>query len=124
MSNLDYPTHSTYLPCVIQGMAPAVIDFFLHRHDVPSPRENHPKTFRYLDLGCGYGATLLCLAAAYPDAEFIGVDANCEHIQTAQRIATSVGLENITFLAQTFDSDQVWQLPSMDCINSHGVLTG
>lgn len=53
--------------------------------------------FRYLELGCGQGFALAQLAAAFPHAEFLGVDFNPEHIAQARRFALAAGLENIRF---------------------------
>ena len=53
--------------------------------------------FRYLELGCGQGFGLCLLAATYPEAEFLGIDFNPEHVAHARELARSAGLRNIRF---------------------------
>lgn len=54
--------------------------------------------FRYLDLACGNGHTLILLADAYPLAEFVGIDINPAHIEKANANAKRAGLGNVTFV--------------------------
>lgn len=55
------------------------------------------RAFRYLDLACGNGLTLVILADCYPHAEFVGVDINPDHIERARGYAAEAGVSNICF---------------------------
>ncbi|MFK7857075.1 MAG: methyltransferase domain-containing protein [Granulosicoccus sp.] len=104
-------------------MAPAIIDYVVRSAGIAVPRANPTIPFRYIDLGCGYGVTLLCFAAAYPDAEFVGVDINAEHIKVARGLAKNAGLKNIEFICDGFEADTVCQLSPADYVTSHGVYS-
>jgi SAM-dependent methyltransferase len=58
--------------------------------------------FRYLELGSGQGVGLCLLAAANPNAEFVGIDFNPEHIAHSKGLAEAAGLTNIRFLEGDF----------------------
>lgn len=53
---------------------------------------------RVLEIGCGNGANLIPMAAAYPGATFLGIDASGVAIGLAQEFARRCGLENIQFV--------------------------
>src|SRR5918998_6599048 len=57
-------------------MAPGWMDFCVGAHGFEPERRG--SGYRYLDLGCGQGFGLCLLAAANPDAEFIGIDFQAE----------------------------------------------
>lgn len=56
------------------------------------------KPKRVLDLGCGLGHSLLPVAQAYPDAEFVAIEAAAPLLRFAHARAKSMGVENITFV--------------------------
>lgn len=58
--------------------------------------------FRYLDLGCGQGLNLCLLAAAHPQAEFVGVDFLPEHIAHGRGLAAAAALSNVSFVEGDF----------------------
>lgn len=65
------------------------------------------KPFRFLDLACGNGFTLCFLAQVYPSAQFVGIDINPAHVQTAQRFVEKLGITNLVFMQndiETLDS--------------------
>src|SRR5689334_21568064 len=66
----------------------------------PPQRQGRP--FRYLELGCGQGFGLCLLAAAEPDAEFVGVDFQPDHIEHATGLAETAGLSNLRFVRADF----------------------
>lgn len=55
------------------------------------------RPFRLLELGCGQGFHLCVQAANYPQAEFVGIDFNSDHIAHARSLAAAAGLVNIAF---------------------------
>src|ERR1700729_2623003 len=58
--------------------------------------------FDYCELGCGTGDTTNTLAAAHPNARFVGVDFNAEHVAFARGLAERGGLANVRFLERDF----------------------
>ncbi|MFK7857068.1 MAG: methyltransferase regulatory domain-containing protein [Granulosicoccus sp.] len=118
-----YPVDSAYVPVIVQSMAPAIIDHVVRTAGLCTPRHDTSGPFRYIDLGCGYGLTLLCFAAAYPDAQFVGVDANAGHIAKARSLADEAGLNNIELICDVFNASAVCQLPPADYVTSHGVFS-
>lgn len=81
------------------------------------------KPFRYCDLGCGPGLTLLTLAAAFPEAEFVGVDFNINHIRMAQSRADTTGLKNVKLITSDFTELPDRGLPLFDFIAISGTLS-
>ena len=53
------------------------------------------KKFRYCELGCGRGMTAAVLASAYPEADFVALDLNPEHIAYADALAGQSELKNL-----------------------------
>jgi SAM-dependent methyltransferase len=53
---------------------------------------------RVADIGCGYGASLMLLAEAYPASTFVGFDYHAESIEVARQRATAAGVgDRISF---------------------------
>ena len=90
-----------------------------NHQSAPDPR----LPFRYLDIGCGEGVTLNCLAAAYPHASFVGIDFNPEHIRSATRLAKDAGLNNIKFLHISFDAYQAENIDKFEYVAAHGIIS-
>ena len=65
-------------------------------HGVPTAS---PKACRFLEVGCGDGLTLVTLAMAYPDSQFVGVDMSQAAIARGNAIRAKLGLDNLTLLA-------------------------
>ncbi len=53
---------------------------------------------RILDIGCGLGHNVLPIAAAFPDAEVVAVDAGAPMLRYGLARAKTMGIENVTFL--------------------------
>lgn len=51
------------------------------------------------DVGCGFGASTIVMAKAYPKSTFIGFDYHKPSILTARKRAKEAGLKNVTFAA-------------------------
>jgi SAM-dependent methyltransferase len=119
----DYPTDKTYVSLVIPLLAPAFIDTAVRAQGVSAPRATGAARFHYVDLGCGYAATVLCLAAAYPEATFVGIDANPAHIETAREFAAEAGLSNAEFITARFGDLSLRAIAPAQYVVSHGVYT-
>ena len=85
--------------------------------DPPSLRQ----PFTKVELGCGCGVPLPLEAAAYPHAQFYGIDINPTHISWAKRFAAEAQLDNVHYLeigfADLFESG----IPELEFIGVHGV---
>lgn len=57
-----------------------------------------PANTRILDFGCGAGQTTLDIAAAYRDAEVVGLDVTPAQIERAERARAASGISNVRFL--------------------------
>ncbi len=79
--------------------------------------------FDYCELGAGPGDSTCTLAAAYPRARFVGVDLNPAHVTFAREMAERGGLENVRFLQRDFAELGDEQLPPLDFVGAHGVLS-
>jgi SAM-dependent methyltransferase len=73
-----------------------------------------PESFRYCDLGCGNGTTLIYLASMFPQAHFVGVDFNADHIAAAKTLAEKVQLTNIEFHQLDFADLEDWDTEAFD----------
>jgi len=80
------------------------------------------QSFVYCDLGCGTGATVLMLAASYPECEFYGIDLSAKHIEQANAAQQKAGIENATFICGSFGSARD-AVPPCDFISAHGILS-
>jgi cyclopropane fatty-acyl-phospholipid synthase-like methyltransferase len=65
----------------------------------PDARRRLNEGISVLQLGCGRGASLILLAAAFPNSRFTGVDASPEAIADARWLAQARRLDNVTFRA-------------------------
>jgi SAM-dependent methyltransferase len=81
--------------------------------------------FRYLDLGCGQGLSLIHMAALHPDSEFVGIDFMPEHIAHGRQLAQAAGLTNVTFIEGDFIalSKEAHKLGEFDFAVAHGITT-
>jgi SAM-dependent methyltransferase len=55
-----------------------------------------PTRCRFLEVGCGDGATLLPLALAYPESTFVGMDLSGTAIASGNALRDAIGLSNLT----------------------------
>lgn len=81
-----------------------------------------PARCRVLELGCGAGANLLPMAAAFPASHFIGIDLAQAPIEAARERMRTLGLDNITF--ECVDIGAFEATPAtFDYIIAHGVYS-
>ena len=77
--------------------------------------------FRYLQLGCGAGRHLLALAARFPAAAFVGVDACAEAIEKGERAREAATLDNLQLVrAELGDNAVSTELERFDFVVAHG----
>lgn len=118
-----YVSDIEYTTGFYHEQAPARIAFACLLNGVAPPRWTG--AYSYLELGCGRGFTLNLLAAANPEARFVGIDFMPGHIVEARRLAAAVGLDNVTFLETSFEEALADRdaLPEFDLITQHGVYS-
>ena len=81
--------------------------------------------FRLLELGCGQGVQLCLQAANYPQASFLGIDFNPEHIAHARSLAAAAALDNVEFRLGDFvelEKDPESLGEPFHMVLAHGVL--
>jgi SAM-dependent methyltransferase len=85
-------------------------------HGVPAAS---PAGCRFLEIGCGDGASLLPLALAYSDSMFLGMDLAESAIGQGEACRRTLGLENLTLVQADLTR---WQPPpgEYDYIVAHG----
>lgn len=82
-----------------------------------------PTHCRYLDIGCAMGTNILPMALAYPESDFVGIDASREQIALGERDAAVMGIGNCTLLAadiMELDISEGSPLGKFDYIVAHG----
>ncbi|HEY1941304.1 MAG TPA: methyltransferase regulatory domain-containing protein [Roseiarcus sp.] len=80
------------------------------------------RTARVLEIGCASGGHVIPLAAALPDARFLGVDLSGAQIAAGQARVDRLGLGNITLSARSF-ADVGEADGAFDYIVCHGVYS-
>ncbi len=79
-------------------------------------------TARVLEIGCAGGGNLIPLAAAFPDARFVGIDLSPVQIGQGRERAEAAGLANIEFREGSVTAiDEAWG--RYDYIVCHGVYS-
>ena len=119
-----YYTSVGYSAHFHREIAPDWLDFCIRARGFEARRAGRP--YRYLDLGSGPGFHLCVLAAANPQAEFVGIDCQTEHIAQAKDLAAVAGLTNVKFIQGDFlDLAVTWEteLGAFDYIAVYGILS-
>ena len=112
-----------YLANFFPNMAPDWLDFCIRAQGFDSGRAG--SSYRYIDLGCGPGFHVCLLAAANPQAEFVGIDFASD-ITHGQQLAAAVGLANVSFVQADFlDLAKSWptELGIFDYIALQGIVS-
>jgi hypothetical protein len=81
------------------------------------------KKFTYVDLACGDGTSLLAFAEAYPEASFIGIDINADHIDKAKNEQRHYGLQNIEFIEKDLTELDSLNINDADFITINGAYS-
>jgi ubiquinone/menaquinone biosynthesis C-methylase UbiE len=116
----EYVTDVPYVRGFEKDLSPTRIRLVAALNGFPTPSADD---FDYCELGCAHGDTTATLAASYPSARFFGVDLNADHIASATALARGAGLENVRFLQKDFEELVAGDLPELDYIGAHGVLS-
>jgi SAM-dependent methyltransferase len=116
----EYVTDVAYLRNFVEDLSPSRLRIAAALNGFAPPPA---RDFDYCELGSGNGDTTATLAAAYPDARFVGVDVNPEHTAFAAGLAQRGGLGNVRFLERDFADLGREDLPAFDFITAHGVLS-
>lgn len=90
--------------------------------------ENLSDGGRVADIGCGYGATTIKMARAYPKSTFVGYDYHEESIKAARERAASAGLDDrVSFevaWAKDYDGAEYDLVTMFDCLHDLGDPVG
>ena len=80
------------------------------------------------DVGCGYGASTILMAQAYPNSRFFGFDTHAPSIEAARRSAEKAGVsDRISFevaSAQDFPGTNYDLVAFFDCLHDMGDPVG
>ena len=78
---------------------------------------------RVLEIGCAGGGNLLPIAAALPQAQFVGLDYSQVQIDAAEQAQQALGLSNISFLCEDMRSVDATSLGEFDYVIAHGIYS-
>ena len=119
-SDSAYLTEVPYVRQFCAELNPAMLRATAALAGCPPPAGDD---FDYAELGSGLGDTLATFAAAYPRARFVGVDVNPDHVRAARGLATQGAVENVRFFERDFEDLRTGELPALDYLCAHGLLT-
>lgn len=117
----SYVQDSAYNSNFTRTQAPILLSYVAATAGYAPPDPAGP--FRYVELGCGGGATLNGLAAAYPHGKFVGVDFNAQSIAMARQTAAEAGLGNVQYIEAAFSALDGAALGQADYIASVGTYS-
>lgn len=82
--------------------------------------ETHPefKPKRILDIGCGLGHNVLPMAAAYPEAEIIALDAAAPMLRYGHARAQDLGITNVEFVQMDAGNLSAYANESFDWVQT------
>jgi SAM-dependent methyltransferase len=118
--SVGYVTDVAYLPGYYPFMAPARMRYVASLQGIRPPAVS--RGFDFLELGCGFGSTLLALAAANPRSRFTGVDFMPVHTRRIEQEVDATALRNVRVLCADF-ANMPADLPMFDFIALHGVFS-
>lgn len=78
---------------------------------------------RVLEIGCASGGNLLPMAAAAPDARFVGIDYSSVQIDGARAAQGELGLNNIEFRCEDIRAVDAAALGTFDYVIAHGIYS-
>ncbi|MDX2145185.1 MAG: class I SAM-dependent methyltransferase [Rhodospirillaceae bacterium] len=119
MDTAGYRTETPYPARFQKELNPRRFALALAAQGLAAPDMDAP--FTYMDLGCGMGVPLVCLAAGNPHARFYGVDFMAEHVAHARGLADAAALNNLDVRAASFADLAPGDFPMFDVMVVHGV---
>jgi SAM-dependent methyltransferase len=124
--NHGYNVSVGYSYGFFREMGPDWLDLCTRIAGFEPPLRNPSRRLRYLELGFGQGLGLCMLAAANPNAEFVGIDFQPEHVAHAQGLVDAAGLDNVRLIEADFSElAQTWPetLGTFDHVALHGIFS-
>lgn len=118
--NVEYVTDVPYVRGFQPDLSPVRLRLVAALNGFKAPPSHD---FDYCELGCAHGDTTAALAAGFPEARFVGIDLNPEHIASARTLARGGNLTNVRFFERDFEDLLKDDLPEFDFIGAHGVLS-
>ena len=82
-----------------------------------------PAACRVLEIGCASGGNLLPMAAALPQARFVGIDFSQVQIDAAQKAQAALGLTNVEFICVDIRAADATSLGLFDYVMAHGIYS-
>ena len=83
---------------------------------------------RIADIGCGYGASAIIMAEAYPDSTFVGIDYHEHSIDVARKRAEEAGVaDRVSFevaTAKEYNGTEYDLVTMFDCFHDMGDPVG
>jgi SAM-dependent methyltransferase len=122
--NQGYVADVPYTSGYYREMAPVHQALAATLGSVAAPDPSGP--YRFLELGCGTAVGLATLAAANPQASFVGVDFMPAHVAAARRLIRTAGLTNIEVVEASFEDLAAGRGPDLgqfEFTALHGVYT-
>lgn len=89
--------------------------------------EKLEKGAKVADVGCGYGASTLVMAQAFPKSSFVGFDFHEPSVDHANQLAQEAGFENVRFEVSTakhFPGNDYDLVAYFDCLHDMGDPVG
>lgn len=119
-----YVSDVSYTLGFYRELSPSFLRLACIQNGIEGPDAEGP--LRYCELGCGRGYGTLLLAAANPNAQFVGIDFNPAHVAEARGLAARAKIPNIDFFEMSFADAARSQHPALaafDIVVMHGVYT-
>ena len=87
------------------------------------PMVDLSEKFTFADIGCGEGISSCLLALLFPHARFFCFDINRKAIETAEKFASTLGLNNIKFESTSIEALDTAKYPKFNFIIAFGLLS-
>ncbi len=116
---INYVTEVPYVSEFTVELSPDWLDLVAVLNGIEPPERDG--RFAWCELGCGLGITANVLAAANPDAVFVGIDALPAHIASAQALSSAADTINLQLHCVDFEAAIEREFPRFDYIVAHGV---
>ncbi len=116
----DYVTDVPYVRTFSNSLSPSMLRLAAALNGFAPPPN---REFTYLELGSANGDSLVALASAFPDARFVGIDINHDHVAFATSLAAKACVDNVLFIQGDFAELPRDALPDFDFVAMYGLLS-